>query len=276
MLILSSGRGGGLTRPPGPAIQNKDTWQSMGMIAWWPVGPTIRELSQPRVAERVGGHHAAYSGSLSIRGSQFGLGLEPDGAAATHLTFTTSARLSFPSSEGTMSYWTKLFAATPATDDLSGFGMYVMPANFISHYPLSTGLVYCGEMSTDRPINGVSPLADVTRTDWHLVTVVSRAGTNNYRFFQNGRLMAQGTRGGWPSILTSARLYGQLFAGSSFAMNGWGCDFRIWNRALTDGEVWELYQPSTRWDLYWRPARTYVRAAVTVAANPFPALTVAI
>lgn len=274
MLIGAQGRGG-FARPPGPAIQNKDTWQSNGLIAWWPVGPTLRDSSPGQLPDRVGGHVAAYAGSMLTRPSQMGIALQNNGVGSTYLSFSTSARLSFPSSEGTMSYWCKLTNATPATDDLSGFGIWMMPANFVSHYPLSSGLVYCGEMSTDRPINGVSPLADVDRTQWHLVTVVSRAGTDNYRFFQNGRLMAAGTRGGWPSMLGTARLFGQHFAGNNYVVDGSCCDFRIWNRALTDAEVWELYQPSTRWDLYWRPQRVYVSNAIA-AASTFPALTVAI
>ena len=28
-------------------------------------------------------------------------------------------------------------------------------------------------------------------------------------------------------------------------------DVRAWNRALTAAEVWQLYDPRTRWDLYY-------------------------
>lgn len=280
MVIRTPGRHG-LTRPQGPAIQNRDTAQSLGLIAWWPVGPTSRDTSPNQLPERVRGLGITGSnGSLSTRASQVGLALQNDGAGDTYLEFST-AGLSFPSQEGTMSYWTKLANATPASDSLSGFGMWVMPANFVSHYPLSSGLVYCGEMSTDRPINGVSPLAGVTRTEWHVVTVVSRAGTNGYRFFQNGQLMAQGTRGGWPSLLSSARLFGQHYAplSANYAVDGFACDFRIYNRALSDAEVFELYQPSTRWDLYWQPARSYVfieAAGGGGGGSTFPALSVAL
>jgi hypothetical protein len=266
----------GLWRPQGPVIRNLDSAQSNGLIAWWPVGPTSRDVSPNALLDIVGYHTTTNVGGFHTRVGQMGLTLQNTSAVDTYHEFATT-RLSFASQEGTMSYWTKLTNATPASDSLSGFGFYVLPASTVSHYPLSSGLVYCGEMSTDRPINGVSPLASVTRTDWHLVTVVSRAGTNNYRFFQNGQLMAAGTRGGWPSLLATARLFGQFFSGvGNFVVDGFGCDFRIWNRALTDAEVWELYQPSTRWEMYWQSRRAYVSNAIAASAATFPALTIAI
>ena len=35
----------------------------------------------------------------------------------------------------------------------------------------------------------------------------------------------------------------------------------IWNRALSPDEVWSLYEPATRWDVYWRPRRFYMLPA---------------
>jgi hypothetical protein len=255
-MLIKTGKHSGLWRPSVPAIQNKDTWQSLGLLGWWPAGPTWRDASTMLLLDRVGGHHGVVGGAALAAPGQMGFAVAPSGNSS--FSVSTTGRLAFPSSEGTVTYWAKLLTASPASDDFSGFGMQFLPASSASHYPLTTGLIYIGEMSSDRPINAVSPLADVTRTEWHMVTVTSKAGANNYRFFQNGRLVTQATRGGWPSLLATARLMGTSFGASPFAMNGWGCDFRIYNRALTDAEVWELYQPSTRWDLYWQPQRSYV------------------
>lgn len=46
------------------------------------------------------------------------------------------------------------------------------------------------------------------------------------------------------------------------------CDVRLWNRVLTAREVWALYDPATRWELYWVPGRTlHLDMAGAVAAG---------
>ena len=48
----------------------------------------------------------------------------------------------------------------------------------------------------------------------------------------------------------------------------------IWDRALTPNEVWALYEPSTRWDLYWQPRPMVsvlaIAAVVGGSVNPKP------
>lgn len=44
--------------------------------------------------------------------------------------------------------------------------------------------------------------------------------------------------------------------GTNNNVQGWYADFRVWDRALSAAEVWALYDPATRWDLYWVPGRT--------------------
>ncbi len=43
--------------------------------------------------------------------------------------------------------------------------------------------------------------------------------------------------------------------GQSIAVEALFADFRIYNRALTDNELWQLYDPRSRWDLYYVPGR---------------------
>ncbi len=46
-------------------------------------------------------------------------------------------------------------------------------------------------------------------------------------------------------------------------------EVRVYNRAMTDAEVWQLYAPETRWELY-RPAVWFMGAAVTAVRIPRP------
>jgi hypothetical protein len=44
--------------------------------------------------------------------------------------------------------------------------------------------------------------------------------------------------------------------GAIGGISGWDgliADVRIYKRALSDAEVWALYDPRSRWDLYWQP-----------------------
>jgi hypothetical protein len=266
----------GRFRPFVTAVQNKDCWQSQGLIGWWPCGPTAREVNDSIVREVVGNRHAVIAGTTPVvptRPSQ--MGLVPEITSGVPRFEFQTAGLSFPTSEGTIHYWTKLTTATPSGSS-NAFGIQLLQANFGSHYPFSNGLVYIGEMSTARVFSGISPTADVTRTEWHSVSIVSAAGTNGYRWYVDGRLADTGTRSGWPSLAATGNLYGTP---DGQILNGLACDFKVWNRALSDAEVWELNAPSTRWALYWQPVRSYVYIEAVVGGgggSTFPALSVAI
>jgi hypothetical protein len=57
------------------------------------------------------------------------------------------------------------------------------------------------------------------------------------------------------------------------AIDGLIADIRIWNRALSDAEVWSLYDPQMRWDLYWQPntrAYSFLQSAAAFDATQFP------
>jgi hypothetical protein len=61
--------------------------------------------------------------------------------------------------------------------------------------------------------------------------------------------------------------------GTGNNLNGTIADVRVYNRALTDAEVWELYDPRSRWDLYWQPntrAYSFMSAAAAFDATQFP------
>jgi len=46
-------------------------------------------------------------------------------------------------------------------------------------------------------------------------------------------------------------------------------DFRVYNRALTTSEIYAMYSPATRWELYRRPDRVFKSAAVAAVSRSF-------
>jgi len=48
-------------------------------------------------------------------------------------------------------------------------------------------------------------------------------------------------------------------------------ELRVYDRALSDAEVWSLYDPQTRWDLYWQRRRTFFLPAAATGGGFQPA-----
>ncbi len=58
---------------------------------------------------------------------------------------------------------------------------------------------------------------------------------------------------GTVNVSTTTFTYGNITTGTR-DWNGFLGPCVIWNRLLTAGEAWTLYDPATRWDLYWTPS----------------------
>lgn len=266
--------GNGLYRPLGPARFNKSSPFARGLVAWWPAGPTSQDIAQsppysgvqivPVIPELVDGAHA-YFEMNGVDNTLLRRAASPMGFVAQHVSsgFETwyeapikNGRWDFTRGEGTIAFWCRRFEATPVSnqDVFFPFGFNGNEGDSGSLYPWTDGQLYCGIMDTTRVLNGVALRSDVDRTTWHLVSVSSKAGTNNYRFFQNGKLAAQTTRNTFSSTLDAAGLVlmgnRSVFGVGKFA--GQACDWRVWNRAFSDREHQDLYDQRSRWDLYER------------------------
>lgn len=99
-----------------------------------------------------------------------------------------------------------------------------------------------GNLMTDA---GANPAGELV----HLAYVISSATSRI--LYKNGVQIAEETDStAWPSTLN--RVSWGSFGDStpSQAYNGDVYDSRLWKRAFTPAEVWGLFAPETRWDLY--------------------------
>ena len=144
--------------------------------------------------------------------------------------------------------------------------------------------------------------ATPTTGDWWLVTRVAGA-TTGFGFGANGATMTRSnaadviTINNWWHIGgtydgTTTRLYlngveyttttteamgggwnvqaclGELYPSAAYRFIGKVEDVRCYSRVLTAAEVWDLYAPTTRYDLLYQPGfKRYVRAAVVAAPS---------
>lgn len=100
-----------------------------------------------------------------------------------------------------------------------------------------------------------------TEKIWSLGT--ARFGAANNRVGQcdlGGTGTSTGSR--TPSGLNRIGIGAQLGLAETAFFDGWISDVCIWNRSLSDAEIFKLYDPITRWELYEEIRRQWFVAAV--------------
>jgi hypothetical protein len=153
----------------------------------------------------------------------------------------------------TFSAWVSLQAATS--------GGYIITKGYdgantqLQMYVGSSGLPAFG--SYNGSVHEVVSAVPVSTTDLSLVTGVYDGAT--YRIYVDGLL--RGSSVDVSPVATSQKLLiGAVDASGSVVGHfgndvGFITDARVYGRALSAAEVWALYDPRTRWDLYWVPGR---------------------
>jgi hypothetical protein len=105
----------------------------------------------------------------------------------------------------------------------------------------------------DGSTGSVTPTSNVTLNTWQHITAIEYSSTSRACFL-NGA-----SKGTDTTSITPGLVKGNVFETLAAQSDGTGrftgliADVRIYNRALTDAEVWALYDPRSRWDLYWQP-----------------------
>lgn len=227
-------------------------FSEQGMVGWWPMQGSLPSVLYDRV---FGQHTGTISGSMAnlavAHFPEFGAVAESNGPVTHELLYDPLYAPYLSGTEASMSAWVKLRNASPVG---SGFGFPFTwdgdlfgPSEYVSTFD---GLIYCGTLRASR-VNG-SPRADVNRADWHLVTITTKPGASGWTFWQNAKVAFQAT--GDATLPVAIWRRGLLDGSSTIFLDGWVCDIRLWNRCLNDEEVYNLWAPQTRWDIYQRKA----------------------
>ena len=230
--------------PPNvPFTMNRQSPQARGLIGWWPTvrcgGNTLFDYSN---GANVG--QDIPSGVSRVRDSALGMGLNFDGASR----FSTDTKFD------------QLTGATQAT-----FALWIRPGSvtgeqaFFSQWGGTNRFLF--EMFTDEIrlaiINGGFLLHQTTTFNlsigetYHIAVVWH--GNGKSVMYRNGGDVVFTTSAviALPSIVASSI---PLWFGDAGQNNKrytgalWDC--RVYNRALSASEVFALYDPATRWELY--------------------------
>lgn len=122
----------------------------------------------------------------------------------------------------------------------------------------SPGSVTVGK---DASYNNLTAAGTVPLNAWSFIGVA--CGANGAVAYANGRDVTGSiggnlaTSGDWTSGsgTTQTVSLGRLLTENSEQLIGQMFDGAVWNRKLSPAEMWSLYDPRTRWDLYYVPGR---------------------
>lgn len=237
----------------------------MGLAAWYPIDlssiTVIREASLNRSGmvqtQFAGGTYATVQGS-EIGALLVGQGntvncefLDPDFAGAPNPSNATIAVWVFIPDTSRSGVFLKVGGST------SGWGIGIGNTQVNN-----TGNNIVGLYENVRFI----PAGAAYGTGVHHVVMTIDASGFPEMFLDGRSVYSDAT--GAPST-PSAGLY--IFNCHGNALTPVGCglaDARVWNRRLSAAEIQALYDPATRWDLYWTPSsRTFFDIGAAASAD---------
>jgi hypothetical protein len=244
---LGVGRSG-LSRPSWPFTLNRQSPQAQGLVAWWPcveAGAFTRDLS-------LGGWDLARTGVPWVAAPQAQT-LSPDfNGTSDVLTRDDSPISGMPF---TMAVWAVWDTAT------SKCLMSLSAGALTDRYQLQLdspgdlqAFIIQGANSASAETAGFVNSAP-EGTLFHAVGVY--ASSTSRSAFMNGVLGETDPTSIVPNACTQLTIGARRNTGSVGAyFDGRIIEARFYNRALTAAEVWNLYAPQSRWDLYRRNSRT--------------------
>jgi len=243
-----------IIRPVWPFALNHLSPQAQGLVAWWPMalpgGNTLFDLSG-----------RGFNGAL-VNGPTWGA--DADGNSVLRFDgsddYVSCGQVSI-TGHITLSVWVSLDALTfhrpfiaKRDDSLSN------KVNYAFDKDNNNGEIRFYWHDGSQYIVYVSTNAALAINRWyHIVATYETGVTPN--LYLNGvalnRTVQLGT--GLPALVANAadtRLGSFVGAsGDDQALSGFMRDVRIYNRALSDAEVYALFDPTTRYDLYWELGR---------------------
>lgn len=240
-------------RPPeGPFALNRDCWQAQGLQFFAPLGEKpgggYWDLARGRKITQNGTITQAGAGALG-------------GLAASNDGTNNSLSLAFPvlpsaAAVYTLNIWfnpTDLATNINLLVQNSSVGDYIaLLFDGANTYGFNDSIVLDVHGSGD----GNSSTTVAAAGTWNMATGTSYA-SNSRAVWLNAS--GKGTNSTARTVGTLAGTYIGLYPASFSPLKGLAAHACIWNISYTDAMVWGLYDPKTRWDLYYPlQRRTYL------------------
>jgi len=247
-------------RPPEPFGVNESSWQARGLVGWYPLvqpgGNKLWDLS----GRANHGTFNSGTGHPKWRAAE--------GQPVLSFGETAVDQIDLPQIIPTVTEATIWCWLRNQVNDASGFpyNMTSFGAISFSHYPFSNSdtAFYNAALTSTR--NGPQSFSGrALNTDhWHAMTTRTTPGANGWQWWIRQEKIGQQT--GDASVTVA-----EWFIGRSFGSQAWKgllAEFRVYNRALSEGEIMELAKPNARFELY-KPLnpRIYGRSNATASSG---------
>lgn len=233
---------------------NWDSWQAEGLAYWWPL---YRRGDYTDVIRREVLTEVINTGSPSTRATEMGTGLYSSNNAMFRASATAPDPQLVPI---TMACWAMPEAFTDGPVAMSICDDATSDRYFFLR--CSSGGVVTAQQRNVAAAEATAGTATTNRWQ-HLA---GRFSTNALRHAALNGVVGASNTTSITAFTTHDRigLYGLDRLGSPFIRwYGLLADCRIYRTALTDAQLWALYDPQSRWDLYWQPStRAYLFLAV--------------
>ncbi len=249
---------GGNRAPKAPFVLNKDSPQAQGLRSWWvtnetsgAVNGTVRDLGPDR---RDLTNIATY-GISNMLGSRAG-----DFQLSDQVAGVTSSPFSvLPATGATLAVWTNPNGVSTGVM----FGIRRSPVSAFDAIYLDLNGSNTRAISADGNVfdSANNTLLTVGETA-HVAGVF--ASPTSRTCYVNGIGGTPQTDNNNPEAMDSVGIAGMLRQGTwQNEYSGIVLEARIWDRALSDTEIWELYSPYTKWDLYYELNRRTIYLPLT-------------
>ena len=210
-----------------------------GCVGWW----KLDETSGTTAYDSALTNHGTLNGNPVWTSGQIDGALQLDGTG-DYINVPHNAVLNMPSAI-TITAWIQLNSLTRAhivTKQPSGTAGSNYPGNYEFDVDQSTGcLQFLHQTSTGKTYSTYASTGTVTIGNWYHVTVTLAAG-GNVCFYINGSPAGFSAQSGAFGILTPQPVRIGIRKDSTSGFNGIIDDVRIYNRALSDAEVLQIYQ----------------------------------
>lgn len=231
-----------LTRPDGPYSINRASVQAIGLIGWFPLGGVIRGNNSA--------HNVALDQSYTVSNANpvwrpdASLGIVPYWAASRYR----------PQLAGSVGEQFSIFAIFKRTETGSGRWVWGTGNQTVNNCQIHMGTNSVTTVNFNFWNNDLSVTVPNIVNSWQWMAAVydKTLPSNNQKIYLQGVLVGQRTN--TTGFLGTQEHYLGWRQGFDESFYGEVADVRVYNRALSADEVWQLWAPETRWELY-QPVR---------------------
>jgi len=235
--------------PPNTRFKpNNESWQARGLVAWWPPlgsrGETLLRNYLPQFNDGSFQNQMEY-----IFDGEMGYALNFLGSN-DFVNVSIYDAIDFGNEDFTVAMWVKLEDVSADNEFLyKGTGGTGTDTRYRMHYNFSSDRLRWS-MTDSATVSAVEcdALGSPATGVWYHLAGRLNAATSEIAIIVNGRLKSTDTAPAGSAAGGDLRLGGTGFSSKDFT--GRMGDLRIYNRALSDAEIWWLYDPRTRWELY--------------------------